>query len=204
MSRYRGPITKLSRRLGVMLFTNGQSKQKAYTGKNYKPGEHGMKRFSQVSEYGKRLLEKQKAKVMFGITEKQSRKYFDMANNTDEITGIKYMKLLESRLDNVIFRAGFANTRQQARQIVGHGLVKLNGRRSTTPSIIVKQGDTFEIREKSKASKLFEEAKSGKFKPAKWLKVDSKNLKGEVAFMPGDDDIEQVIDHQLITEFYSR
>lgn len=204
MSRYRGPVTRLSRKLGVMLFTNGQSKQKAYSKKNYKPGEQGQKRFSQPSEYKKQLEEKQKARFMYGISEKQSRKYYQTANNSDEVTGVRYLQLLEQRLDNVIYKAGIAATRPQARQIVSHGLVSLNGRRVKTPSIQVKVGDNFEVVEKKKSSKLFEEAKNGKQKTPKWLKADNKTLKGEVIALPDKDDIEQVINHQLITEFYSK
>ena len=114
------------------------------------------------------------------------------------------MQLLEQRLDNVIFRAGIANTRQQARQMVSHGLIKLNGRRVKVPSIEVSEGDKFEVREKNKSSKLFEDIQAANQKPARWLKVDLKGLKGEVAFLPEKDDIESDIDHQLITEFYSR
>ncbi len=204
MSRYRGPITRLSRRLGVMLFAGGDSKVKAFNKKNYKPGEHGQKRFTQMSEYNKQLREKQKARFMYGITEKQSRKYYKMASGSDEVTGMVYLSLLERRLDNAIFRAGFAATRPQARQMVGHGLVLLNGRRVKTPSILLKAGDKFEIREKSKNSKLFEDVKKAKYKSPKWLKSDVASLKAEVTAIPGSDDIEQIIDHQMITEFYSK
>lgn len=204
MARYTGPVVRLSRRLGIQLFANGQSKQKAFTKKNYKPGEHGNKRFSKMSEYGKRLLEKQKARIKYGISEKQSRKYYALANKTEGITGLEYMKLLERRLDNAIFRAGLANTRQQARQFVSHGIIKLNGKRVKVPSITVKEGDKFEVRQKNQGSATFEEIKNSKTKPARWLKVDLKGLKGEVDFLPEKDDIESDIDHQLITEFYSR
>ena len=111
MSRYRGPVTKLSRRLGIILFTNGESKTKAFNKKNYKPGEHGQKRFGQLSEYNKQLRAKQAARFMFGISEKQSRKYYELAAKSDEITGIQYLILLEQRLDNVLYRAGLAATR---------------------------------------------------------------------------------------------
>lgn len=204
MSRYRGPITRISRRLGVVLFTNGESKNKAFNKKNYKPGQHGQKRFAQMSEYSKQLCEKQKARLMYGISEKQSRKYYDLASKSDEITGIKYLQLLEQRLDNVLFRAGMAMTRPQARQLVSHGLIKLNGKRVKTPSINIKLGDQFEIRERSKSSKLFEEVKKAKYKSPKWLKSDLNSLKGEITALPDKDDIEGIIEHQLITEFYSK
>lgn len=204
MSRYTGPVVRLSRRLGTMLFANGQSKIKSFNKKKYKPGEHGLKRFAQVSEYSKQLQEKQKARFMYGISEKQCRKYYDMATKSEQITGEEFLKLLEKRLDNVIFRAGLAATRPQARQIVNHGLVKLNGRKASVSSIIVKEGDTFEVREKSKGSKLFEECKNTKYRPPKWLNVDLKTLKGQVIALPDHDDIEHVIDSQLIVEFYSK
>ncbi|MFA6992335.1 MAG: 30S ribosomal protein S4 [Candidatus Gracilibacteria bacterium] len=204
MSRYRGPKTRLSRRLGAPLF-NGESKLKAYNKKNYKPGQHGQKHFSQLSEYGKHLFEKQKARFLYGINERQSQKYYNLATKSTQVTGIRYLQLLEQRLDNVIFRAGFANTRPQARQFVSHGLVKLNGKRVKTPSIQVKPGDTFEIREKTKSSKIFEAVKAGK-KPRtpKWISADGKELKGQIISAPDKDDMEQFIDHQMITEYYSK
>lgn len=204
MSRYTGPVTRLSRRLGVMLFTNGKSKAKAFEKKGYKPGQHGQKHFGQISEFNKQLREKQKARFLFGISERQSQKYYEIANKSDEITGIKFLKLLEQRLDNTVYRAGFANTRPQARQIVSHGLIKVNGKKVKTPSMLIKPGDHFEVIDKKKESKLFEEAKNAKYKPPKWLKVDQKALKAEVASEPDKDDIEQIIEHQLITEYYSK
>lgn len=204
MARYTGPITRLSRRLGVILFANGESKTKAFNKKNYKPGEHGQKRFGQISEFNKQLREKQKAKFMYGISEKQCYKYYEIASKSEEITGIQFMKLLEQRLDNVIFRAGIGMTRPQARQFVSHGLVKLNGKRVKTPSIMTKTGDTFEIIQKKKDSKAFESSKKAKFKTPKWLKVDLGLLKGEVIAALDKDDIDQTIDPQLITEFYSK
>ncbi|MFC1616412.1 30S ribosomal protein S4 [Patescibacteria group bacterium] len=204
MSRYRGPVTKLSRRLGIILFGNGESKTKAFHKKNYKPGEHGQKRFSQISEYNKQLMEKQKARAMYGINEKQSKKYYQQASKSNGITGVKYLKLLEQRLDNVIFRAGLANSRPQARQYVSHGLFKLNSKKVKTPSIQVSPGDSFEVVEKRKGSKTFDEAKKSKYRSPKWLSVDLKGLKGEIIALPDKDDIEAFIDHQLITEFYSK
>lgn len=204
MSRYRGPVTKLSRRLGIMLFTNGESKIKAFNKKRYKPGEHGQKRFSQSSEYNKQLQEKQKARFMYGINERQCKKYYKIAAVSDEVTGLKFMKILEQRLDNVIYRSGIAETRPQARQVVNHGLIKLNDKRVKTPSILVKAGDSFEVVAKRKDSKLFEGTKKIKVKTPKWIKVDPKSLKGEVIALPDKDDIEMGIESQLITEYYSK
>lgn len=204
MSRYTGPVTRISRRLGVALFTNSESKNKAYSKKNFKPGQHGQKRFAQMSEYSKQLFEKQKARFMFGLTEKQSQKYYKMATKSTEVTGVKYLSLIEQRLDNVIYRAGLAQTRPQARQLVSHGLISLNGKKVNTPSILVKVGDKFEVREKSKNSKIFETIKKAKYKAPKWLKSDPPSLKGEVTGVPDKDDIENIIEYQLITEYYSK
>lgn len=204
MSRYRGAVVRQSRRLGLMLFGNGESKTKAFNKKKYKPGEHGQKRFSQLSEYGKQLQEKQKARFMYGISEKQCRKYYEKASKSSGVTGEEFMKFLERRLDNVVFRAGFAASRPQARQIVSHSILKVNGRRVKTPSIQVKEGDKFEVIDKRKDSKLFEPTKKSKTKTPKWLSADTKGLKGEVIALPDKDDIEKAIDNQLITEFYSK
>lgn len=204
MSRYRGPVTKQSRRLGLMLFTNGESKTKAFNKKRYKPGEHGQKRFTQISEYSKQLQEKQKARFMYGINEKQCLNYYKSAAKSSEVTGVKFMKLLEQRLDNVIYRAGIASTRPQARQMVSHGLIIHKGKKAKTPSIQVKIGDIFEVRPKSKDSPIFDEAKKSKPRAPKWLNVDLKTLKGEVVALPDGDDIEKGIENQLITEFYSK
>ncbi len=204
MSRYRGPVTKLSRRLGLMLFTNGESKTKAFNKKRYKPGEHGQKRFTKISEYNKQLQEKQKARFMYGISEKQCSNYYKSAAKSDEVTGVKFMKLLEQRLDNVVFRAGIASTRPQARQMVSHGLIIHKGKKAKTPSIQVKVGDIYEVKEKSKSSPIFDEVKKSKPRAPKWLNIDVKTLKGEVVALPEKDDIERGIDSQLITEFYSK
>jgi len=205
MSRYTGPIVRKSRRYGAMLFSNGKSKQNAFNKRKYPPGAQGRSSFRSVSEYGKQLTEKQKARFMFGITEKQFRKYYDKATKKEGIAGQELLKLLERRLDNVIFRAGLAETRRQSRQIVTHGHIMLNGRRVDIPSIEVKEGDEFEVRTKSQNSPLFAEIKASKKNTcAKWLEMDFSKLKGKVASLPENDDLEQIIDSQLIVEFYSK
>lgn len=206
MSRYRGAITRLSRRLGVILFPNSGSKAKAFHKKKYKPGMHGKNMRSKTSEYGKQLQEKQKARFMYGITEKQSRKYYENAKKSDNTTGPEYMTLLERRLDNAVFRSGLATTRPQARQIVSHGLLNLNGRRVSVPSIQVKEGDKIEVRQQKKNSKLFGEVKKGKYQAPKWIKSDLKNLSAEVIKVPSAEEIDslKIINSQLIVEFYSK
>ncbi len=204
MSRYTGPTTRISRSLGVMVFTNGQSKIKAFQKKNYKPGMHGQKHFSSTSEYGKQLKEKQKAKYMYGITERQCKNLYKKSTNSVGNTGLIFMQLLERRLDNVIYRAGLAETRPQARQIVSHGLIMINGKRAKTPSIQVEEGDIFEVVEKKKSSKLFESVKNSKPRSPRWITVDLKKLAGEVKGLPEKGDMEGLINPQLIIEYYSK
>ena len=205
MSRYTGPIVCKSRRYGAMLFSNGSSKQNAFNKRKYPPGQHGRGGFKTQSEYAKQLMEKQKARFMFGISEKQFRKYYKKADNHEGVTGQELLRYLERRLDNVIFRAGLASTRRRARQIVTHGHILLNGKRVDIPSIEVQVGDEFEVRSKSQNSPLFAEVKSQKKGDhAKWLKVDFGKLQGSVTNLPEDDDLERIINPQLIVEFYSK
>ncbi len=173
--------------------------------KNYIPGMHGPKgNISKPSEYARQLREKQKLKRLFGITERQLQNYFDQASKKKEITGHALLKLLETRLDNVLYRAGFALTRPQARQIVNHGLISLNGKRVSIPSHQVKMGDHFEVIERARKSKLFAELENQKFAPASWIKVDYKKLTGEIARPLEVEDLEQIIQHSLIVEYFSK
>ncbi len=181
------------------------SKKKALEKKNYPPGMHGQKgSFSKPSEFGKQLREKQKAKRIYGIREKQFRNYYKKAERKKGVTGELLMAMLEKRLDNVVYRSGMAKSRSQARQIVSHGLVKLNGKRVNIPSIQVEVGNSFEIKERSKKSPLFSEVEKKKPKSPRWMNVDLKNLKGEVVSEPKTGDFESVINNQLIVEFYSK
>jgi len=166
---------------------------------------HGQKgSISKPSEYSKQLREKQKLKRLFGITEKQLVNYVDVAFKKKDITGQALLKLLELRLDNIIYRAGFAKTRPQARQMVGHGLLKVNGRRVDIPSAQLKVGDKFEVGERSKKSKLFAELEKQKYAPSAWIKVDYKTLSGEITRPLEVGDLEQIIQHSLIVEYYSK
>ncbi len=166
---------------------------------------HGQKgSISKPSEYSRQLREKQKLKRLFGITERQLSNYVQVAFKKKEITGQALLKLLEQRLDNVIYRSGFARTRPQARQLVGHGLLKVNGRRVDIPSFQVHSGDKFEVIDRAKKSKLFADLDKQKFAPAPWIKVDYQNLTGEVTRPLEIADLEQVIQHSLIVEYYSK
>ena len=202
--RYTGPKMRLVRREGINLFGNEKFEANKIK-KNYKPGMHGPKgSFAKKSEYGRQLREKQRLKIMFGVTERQLRNYFNKASKMKEITGNALLKLLERRLDNVIFKAGLAKSRPMARQMVGHGLFIVNGHRVNVPSFNVEIGDKFEALSRVKKSKLFADLEKQKFAPAKWIKVDYKTLTGEVTREIEPQELEQVIQSSLIVEYYSK
>jgi len=164
---------------------------------------HGAK-FSKKSEYGRQLEEKQKARYLFGVSERQTAGYMKKAVSQSGDTGQNFLRLFERRLDNVIYVSQLAVTRPQARQMVAHGHFKLNGRRVDIPSILIKLGDKIEIVEKFKKSPLYADLDKLKDYSPKWLKVDLKKLSLEVLALPEQDDLEKSIDSQLIVEFYSR
>lgn len=200
--RYTGPKAKLCRRLGVNLF-GSEKYTKILRNRQSKPGMHGAK-FSKKSEFGRQLEEKQKARFIFGISESQTSSYVKMALSQPGDTGQNFLRLLERRLDNVIYISQMAVTRPQARQMVSHGHFKLNGRRVDIPSILVRPGDKIELSAKFAKSPLYADLDKLKDYSPKWLKVDLKKLTLEVLALPEQDDLEKSIDSQLIVEFYSR
>lgn len=208
MARYTGPKCKICRREGIPIAAFGNyegAAMRAVQKKNYPPGAQGKKgSFKKMSEYGKQLREKQKAKRLFGILEKQFLNYYKQADAKEEATHIALLKLLETRLDNVVYRSGLASTRRQARQMVTHGLFKLNDKRVDIPSIAVKIEDKIVVRDRSKNSPMFEEIKKQKSKAPKWIRVDLKNLSCEILREPDYEDCERLIDPQMIVEFYSK
>jgi len=208
MARYTGASCKLCRREGQKLFLKGErcySNKCAIGRRPYAPGQHGAMK-KKLSEYGIQLREKQKAKRFYGIFESQFRKYFEMANRRKGITGENLLQLLESRLDNVVYRMGFGTTRAEARQLVTHGHFEVNGKRVNIPSYIVKAGDTIEVAEKSKKSVRFREILdvTGSKVVPKWLEVDQENLRGKVVALPSREDIDLNIQEHLIVELYSK
>lgn len=203
MSRYTGPKAKLCRKFGTNIFGSDKY-DKILKKRDFPPGAHGRTKFRKKSEFGKQLIEKQKARFTFGLTEKQFHKYYLKADRSQHVTGDQLLKLLELRLDNTVYRSGLAKTRPQARQIVNHGLVKLNGRRVSIPSIALKIGDKLEVASKSKNSLLFDGLAKAKDTSPKWLKTDLKSLSAEVVAEPDKDDFESIIDPQTIVEFYSK
>ena len=208
MARYTGSVCRLCRREGAKLFLKGDrcfSEKCAIEKRNYPPGQHGQGR-TRFSDFGVQLREKQKVKRMYGLLEKQFRSTFDTASNMRGRAGENMLMLLERRLDNVVFRMGFATSRSEARQLVRHGHFMLNGRKALTPSILVRTGWKVSLREKSQnvvriASAL--ETVEGRSLP-QWLEIDKDNFEGTVVQLPVREDITLPIDEQLIVEFYSR
>lgn len=201
MGRYTGPACRLCRREGMKIC----DKHKCATVKrNYPPGMHGKNSRSKKSDYGKQMREKQKARRIFGVSEKHMQKYYEKAISAKGDSGEQLLAQLENRFDNAIFRAGLASTRRQARQLVSHGIILLNGHRSTTPSIQLKEGDEFEIRQKNKSMPIFENFGKKKITPPAWITVSAADLKVKITGKPAKGDIEASIEPQMIIEFYSR
>jgi small subunit ribosomal protein S4 len=201
MARYTGPITKKSRRLGVDLL----GEDKAYERRPYPPGQHGRAR-QKESEYRVQLHEKQKARYTYGVLEKQFRRYYEEANKTKGRTGERLLQILESRLDNVVYRAGLARTRRHARQLVVHGHFKVNGRKVNVPSYQVSAHDVIDVRDKSKEMTPFIIAREthGERPVPAWLEVIPNAMRVLVHQLPNRQQIDTPVQEQLIVEFYSK
>ena len=208
MARYTGPACKLCRREGTKLFLKGDrctSGKCALDRRSTAPGQHGAANKKQ-REYGMQLREKQKAKRYYGVLEKQFKNYFVEADRQEGMTGENLLKLIERRLDNVVYRMGMAESRKEARQLVLHAHVRLNGKKVSVPSIILKVGDVLSIREESKQSAKIKELieKVQSTKAPKWLEVDKENLTAKVVAIPERSDIDFDFQEQLIVELYSK
>ena len=208
MARYKESVCRLCRREGIKLFLKAD---RCYTDKcalvkrAYAPGVHGQRR-KKPSEYGLQLREKQKARRFYGILEKQFRNYFFEADRQKGITGENLVRLLERRLDNVIYRLGLAGSRPEARQLVRHGHVTVNNKKVDIPSYLLKVGDEVAVKDKSKSSPKFKEiaeAAMHKSSPP-WLEADKENLKGRIVAMPSREDVDVPLEEHLIVELYSR
>ncbi|HPR33782.1 MAG TPA: 30S ribosomal protein S4 [Prolixibacteraceae bacterium] len=202
MARYIGPKSKIARKFGEPIY----GPDKVLERKNYPPGFHGMsRRRRKVSEYGVQLKEKQKAKYTYGILERQFRKLFDQAHRSKGITGETLLKLLESRLDNVVFRLGIAPSRTAARQLVSHKHITVNGLVCNIPSSLLKPGDVVGVREKSKSMEVITESLASKrFMKSAWLEWDEAQMAGKFLNMPEREEIPENIKEQLIVELYSK
>lgn len=208
MARYKGPLCRLCRREGEKLFLKGERcfKDKcALDKRNYPPGEHGQRR-PKVSDYGMQLREKQKVKRMYGLLEKQFRSYFIKVERQKGITGTNLLKRLESRLDNIVFRFGFASSRNQARLLVSQGHFMVNGKKVDIPSYILKPSDVVEVREKSKKLNAINESMEAAVQRGipNWLELDTENLRGVVKALPARDEITHPVQEQMIVELYSK
>ena len=208
MARYTDAVCRLCRREGMKLFLKGErclSDKCAISKRNYAPGQHGQRR-TKLSEYGLQLREKQKVKRTYGVLESQFRRYFQKAAHSKEVTGSELLVLLERRLDNVVYLMGFADSRAQARQLVYHGHIRVNGRRVNIPSFLIKQGDVVEPREKSRELDMVRSAierLNQKQIPA-WIHVDPENMRGVVQALPKRHDLTMPFHEQLIVELYSK
>ena len=208
MSRYKDEQCRICRRNGQKLFLKGErcySDKCSINRRNYAPGQNGQKR-AKLSEYGTQLREKQKAKAYYGVGEKQFRKYFEMAANSKEKTGEKLLTLLESRLDNVVYRLGFASSRAQARMLVTHATFDVNGKKVNIPSFLVKPGDVISVREIEKengAVKTAVEENEARPVPT-WLEKEEGKLSGKVVKLASREDIDLPIEEHLIVEYYSK
>ena len=198
MARYRGPKAKIARRFREPIF--GPSK--ALERKKYGPGQHGRGRRSKPSDYAIQLMEKQKAKYTYGLLEKQFRNLFKKAARKKGVTGEVFLQFLESRLDNTVFRMGFAPTRRAARQLVTHKHILVNGQRVNVPSFLLRPGDVVEVREKSKSLEVVNERAGLARFP--WLEVDAKTLTGTFLQYPSREEIPENIKENLIVELYSK
>jgi len=208
MARYTGPSCRLCRREGMKLFLKGDrcfSNKCAIGRRGYAPGEHGQGR-KKVSEYGLQLREKQKVRRMYGVLEKQFHNYFKKATRQPGVTGENLLRLLERRLDNVVYRLGLAASRREARQLVRHGHFTVNGRKVNIPSFLVKVGDVVNVRDKSKeiprVKELMERAADST--PPEWLEYDAERGSGRVLALPNREQIDIPVQEHLIVELYSR
>ncbi len=216
MSKNLSPVCKLCRREGEKLYLKGErcfTPKCAIERRNFAPGQHGRtgsrsggNRTGRESDYLRQLRAKQRARRVYGILERQFRRYYEIANQRHGITGINLLQILESRLDNVVYRLGFASSRPQARLLVTHGHFTVNGRRTDVPSMLLREGDTVAVREGSRALEYFKglgDLANARSAPS-WLNRDTSQLSGAIQRLPERAEIDGILNEQLIVEYYSR
>ena len=207
MARYIGESCRVCRREGEKLFLKGSrcyTDKCALTRRAYAPGQHGQKRKKQ-SDYGMQLREKQKAKAFYGVLESQFRKYFEEASRSKEVTGLKLLQILESRLDNVVYRLGLATSRAQARQLFRHGHFEVNGVKVNIPSYLTKVNDVIKVRESSQNDPIFKQVAEENGRPIpSWLEADVDNKSGKIVAVPAREEIDLPVKEHLIVELYSK
>ena len=213
MARYTGPVCKLCRREGEKLFLKGErcfTAKCAFDRRGFAPGQHGKTGgrggSDRASDYSRQLRAKQKARRVYGMFEKQFRRYYSLAQRRRGLTGVNLLQTLETRLDNVVFRLGYAANRAQARELVTHGHFTVNDRRIDVPSMLLKPGDKITVRESSTTATFFKDLRdvAESRNPAMWLERDLKNLSGRVVRLPERSEIDGNLTEQLIVEYYSR
>ncbi len=205
MGRFRGPVVKLARALGINVAETDKV-QKYMERRPYGPGQHGQRRKGRPSDYSIRLREKQKLRMIYNVSERQFRNLFAEAARRQGVTGTVFLQLLESRLDNLVFRLGLAATRRQARQMVGHGHICLNGQRVDIPSIQVKPGDVISVHESAKKLTLVLEnvEQQKRRKGMSWIVLNTDTLEGKYERLPAREDLSLPVNEQFIVEYYSR
>ena len=209
MARYRGSVCRLCRREGVKLYLKGArcyTEKCAIERRNYQPGQHGQARRPRVTEYGTQLREKQKLRRVYGLTERQFRGYFSQATRQRGMTGENLLRLLEQRLDNVVYRLGFASARQEARQLILHGHMRVNARTVNIPSFLVSEGNVVEVNERSREITRIQQALATveiRGMP-QWLELDRERFRGTIRGLPSREEIGLPINEQLVVEFYAR
>ena len=209
MARYTGSSCRLCRRENLKLFLKGDrcfGEKCAFERRPYVPGQHGQRRGGKMSDYRLQLREKQKVKRIYGVLEKQFRRYYRQAERQKGVTGTNLLVLLETRLDNTVYRMGFAASRNQARQLVLHNHFRVNGRKANIPSIQVRVGDTVEVKESSKKATQILEAMETVVRRGvpNWIEVEKENFKGTLKALPNREDLTMPIQEQLIVELYSK
>lgn len=206
MARYIEPVCKLCRREGVKLYLKGDrcySDKCAIARRAYAPGQHGQSR-KKVTNYGLQLREKQKARRIYGVLETQFRRYYEEADRSKGITGENLVRLLELRLDNVVYRLGLGSSRKEARQLVLHGHFTVNGKKVNIPSYQISVGDVIAVKEKSRTSEKFKALAEVASNVPKWLTVDMDKMEGQVVALPQREDVEIPVNETLIVELYSK
>lgn len=212
MAKYIGPVCKLCRREGEKLFLKGErcfSPKCSFDKRDYAPGQHGRnmsRRRGRESDYGRQLRAKQRARRVYGVFERQFSRYFKIASQRRGLTGLNLLQILESRLDNVVYRMGFASSRAEARVLVTHGHFIVNGRRTDIPSMLLRGGDELSVRESSRKLTYFKNLADlvEKRNAPAWLERDAKTLAGKIGRLPERSEIDGILNEQLIVEYYSR
>lgn len=200
MARYTGPVWKKSRRLSFSILETGEELKK----RTYAPGQHGPTKRIKLSGYGLQLREKQRVRNMYGLNERQFANLFQKASKMEGMAGVNFLVLLESRLDNLVYRMGFARTRKAARQLVNHGHIEVNGKKMDIPSTLIKAGDTISLRENSRNMTVVNEALESNISAPAFVTVDKENKKGTYVRIPERSELNQEVNEQLIVEYYNR